>query len=302
MKRSKTMTIAFLVPASLAYLIVFLYPTVRTTFMSFFRVKNVTDTMAKWQFVGMENFTEVFHSTLFIRSIKNMIGIWVWGGIIVFTFSILLAVILTSGIKGKSFFRAVIYLPNVISAIAMGTMWTQYVYSPRYGLLKKVFEFFGLKSLAAIQWTAPNMLFVSMLIAFCFGAIGFFMLIFMAGIERIPVSFYEVGTIEGASNFKKFFKITLPLIKDVFRTNVVLWTISIVGFFTWSQVFSPLSPENGTVMPMVYMYQNVFGNSMIFQERNVGIGAAVGIIMTIVVIVMFVITSVLLKDKNDIEY
>lgn len=301
MKKNKSMIVLFLTPAIVSYIIVFLYPTARTSLMSLFRVDNVTDTIKQWEFVGFDNFVFLMDSTLFQQSMKNMIGIWFYGGILVFFLAVLMAVLLTSGIKGKSFYRAVIYLPNVVSAVAMGTMWMQYVYSPKYGLFKVVFETLGLKELSKIQWTAPDMIFVSLLIAYSFGMVGYYMLIFMAAIDRIPYDFYEAATLEGANLFKKFFGITLPLLKDVFRTNVVLWTITTVAFFIWSQVFSPLNPEQGTVTPMVYMYQMVFGGNMVVTDRNVGSGAAVGVILTVIVVIMFAITSKLFKEDR-IEY
>ncbi|MBI9013243.1 MAG: sugar ABC transporter permease [Clostridiales bacterium] len=301
MKKSKLMMIVFLTPAVLSYMVIFLYPSIRTSFMSLFRVENVTDAMSKWQFVGLDNYQALKESSLFVQSMKNLVNIWFWGGIIVFVLAIVFSVILTSGVKYKSFYRAIIYLPNVVSAVAMGTMWMQYVYSSRYGLFKEVFESIGLDKMAAIQWTSPDMIFISLLIAYCFGMVGYYMLIFMAAMENIPISFYEAATLAGANVFEKFYHITLPLLKDVFRTNIVLWTISSVAFFIWSQVFSPLNPEPGTVTPMVYMYQMVFGNNMVVTDRNVGAGAAVGVILTVIVVVMFVITTRLLKDE-EYEY
>ncbi len=301
MKKNKTMMVAFLTPAVLSYLVVFLYPTIRTSIMSLFDVENITDAAGKWTFVGLDNYLFLKDSTLFVQSMKNMINIWLWGGFITFFLAILFAVMLTSGVKGKSAFRAIIYLPNVVSAVAMGTMWMQYVFSSRYGLLKTVFEFLGMEKAAAIQWTAPDNIFVSMLIAYCFGMVGYYMLIFMAAIERIPEDFYEAATLAGAKKYEQFYHITLPLLKDVVRTNIVLWTITTVAFFIWSQVFSPLNPEPGTVTPMVYMYQMVFGNNMVVTDRNVGVGAAVGVVLTLIVVVMFVITTKLFKDDN-IEY
>jgi len=301
MKKSKLMMIIFLTPAVLSYMVIFLYPSIRTSFMSLFRVENVTDAMSKWQFVGLDNYQALKESSLFVQSMKNLVNIWFWGGIIVFVLAIVFSVILTSGVKYKSFYRAIIYLPNVVSAVAMGTMWMQYVYSSRYGLFKEVFESIGLDKMAAIQWTSPDMIFISLLIAYCFGMVGYYMLIFMAAMENIPISFYEAATLAGANVFQKFYHITLPLLKDVFRTNIVLWTISSVAFFIWSQVFSPLNPEPGTVTPMVYMYQMVFGNNMVVTDRNVGAGAAVGVILTLIVVVMFVITTRLLKDE-EYEY
>ena len=301
MKKSKLMMIIFLTPAIFSYMVIFLYPSIRTSFMSLFRVENVTDAMSKWQFVGLDNYQALKESSLFVQSMKNLVNIWFWGGIIVFVLAIVFSVILTSGVKYKSFYRAIIYLPNVVSAVAMGTMWMQYVYSSRYGLFKEVFESIGLDKMAAIQWTSPDMIFISLLIAYCFGMVGYYMLIFMAAMENIPISFYEAATLAGANVFQKFYHITLPLLKDVFRTNIVLWTISSVAFFIWSQVFSPLNPEPGTVTPMVYMYQMVFGNNMVVTDRNVGAGAAVGVILTLIVVVMFVITTRLLKDE-EYEY
>lgn len=301
MKKSKTMMIVFLTPAILAYLVVFLYPSMRTTIMSFFLVDNITDQVSTWQFVGLYNYAELMNSTLFVQSMKNMVNIWLWGGIIVFALALIFSVILTSGIKGKNAYRAIIYLPNVVSAVAMGTMWIQYVYSSRYGMLKQIFKTLHLDQAASIQWTSPEMIFVSLLIAYCFGMVGYYMLIFMAAIERIPLDFYEAARLEGANIIKQFKHITLPLMKDVFRTNIVLWTITTVSFFVWSQIFSPLNPEPGTVTPMVYMYQRVFGNNMVVTERNVGAGAAVGVILTLIVIVMFLITSRLFKE-DKIEY
>lgn len=301
MRKSKSMMIIFLTPAVLSYLIIFLYPSLRTGIMSLFNVENITDATSKWQFVGMDNFLALKESTLFVQSMKNLVNIWLFGGIIVFALALVFSVILTSGVKFKSFYRAIIYLPNVVSAVAMGTMWMQYVFSSRYGLLKGFFETLGMERLAAIQWTSPDMIFISLLIAYCFGMVGYYMLIFMAAMENIPMSFYEAATLAGANVFQKFYYITLPLLKDVFRTNIVLWTISSVAFFIWSQVFSPLNPEPGTVTPMVYMYQMVFGNNMVVTDRNVGAGAAVGVILTLIVVIMFFITSKLFKGE-EYEY
>ena len=301
MKRSKTMLAVFLAPAILSYLIVFFYPTVRTVFMSLFKVDNITDALSKWSFVGIANYKELLNESLFVASMKNIGGIWLYGGIGVFLFAIFFSVTLTSGVKHKSFYRAVIYLPNVISAVAMGTMWIHYVYNSRYGLFKTFFSALQMNRLAEIQWTAPDTVFTSLIIAYSFGMVGYFVLIFMAGIEKIPVDYYEAATIEGTSTWGKFSKITYPLLKDVVRTNIVLWTIGVVGFFVWSQVFSPLNPEMGTVTPMVYMYQSVFGANQVVTSRNVGSGAAVGVILSIMVILAFVVTNIIFKS-DDLEY
>ncbi len=300
MKKSKSMIVIFLAPAVLTYAIVFLYPTFRTLLMSLFQVESASDPVSRWAFNGIDNYIFLIQSPLFIQSMRNIGKIWFFGGLGVMLLALLFAVILTSGIRFKSFFRAAIYLPNVVSAVAMGTMWIQYVYSPKYGLFLNLFNFLGLHKLAEYQWTGPETIFVGLLVAYSFGMVGYHMLIFMSGIERIPVDFYEAATIDGANVFVRFFKITLPLLKGVIRTNIVLWSVSTVGFFIWSQIFSPLNPDPGTVTPMVYMYQMVFGANMTVSVRQSGVGAAVGVIMAAIVVIVFIATTVIIKN-DDIE-
>lgn len=301
MKRNRKMIVVFLVPAAVCYLLIFLYPTLRTLIMSFFSVDHITASVSTWKFAGLENYGTLLNSSLFITSLWNVLKIWIFGGIGIFIIAMLFAVILSSGVRGKGMYRSLIYMPNVISAVAMGTMWIQYVYSAKFGLLKGFFTFIGADHLAQVQWTAPDMLFISLLIAYSFGMIGYFMIIFMAGIERIPSDINEAAKIDGANGIKRFFKITLPLLKDVIRTNLVLWTIEVVGFFVWSQVFSPRTPDKGTITPMVYMYQLLFGSETVVTDRNIGSGAAVGVLLTLIVISMFIVSSKLIKD-DKLEY
>ena len=299
LKKSRLpMIIIFLFPAVFLYGLIFFYPTVKTIVMSFFKMSSISAKMSEWSFAGLSNYNNLLNSQLFIQSLKNIFFIWLIGGVIIFFFSILFAVILTSGVKLKSFFRSIIYLPNVVSAVAMATMWIHYVYNSKYGLLKSIFSLLHLDELAAMQWTSPNNIFMALVIAYSFGMVGYFMLIFMAGIERIPSDFYEAATIDGANIFQQFFYITLPLLTDVIRTNIVLWTINAIGFFVWSQLFSPLIPETGTITPMVYMYREVFGGNTVVLERNVGNGAAVGVILTLIIVLSFIITNILFKDKK----
>jgi multiple sugar transport system permease protein len=301
MKKNKLMIVVFLTPAVLTYALVFLYPTLRTIVMSFFRVEGVTDTVSTWSFNGINNFKTIFSSPLFIESMKNIGKIWFIGGLAVMLLSLLFAVILTSGIRFKSFFRSAIYLPNVVSAVAMGTMWINYVYNTKYGLLNKSFSFFGLEKLAGTQWTGPEMLFWSMLIAYCFGMVGYHMLIFMSGIERIPSDYYEAALIEGANVWKRFTGITLPLLRGIIRTNIVMWTVSTVGFFVWSQIFSPVNLSSGSVTPMAFMYELVFGSSSsAVRVRDSGSGAAIGVLMALIVIAVFFSTNFIVK-KDDVE-
>jgi len=304
MKQNKTMMLLFLTPALLTFSMVFIYPTLRTVFMSFFYVRTVTDSIGMWEFVGMANYGKLLESSMFIQSLKNLFNIWLWGGIGVFLIAILFSMMLTSGVKGKSFYRAAIYLPNVVSAVAMATMWIQYAFNSKYGLFFSLFSSLGLDRLAGFQWTSPDNQFFSMLLAYSFGMVGYYVLIFMAGIEKIPTDYYEAATLEGANMFRQFRHITLPLMVEVFRTSIVMWSISSVAFFIWSQMFSPLDPDVGTITPMVYMYNLVFGRNLTMTDPrllNSGAGAAVGVMMTLLVLLVFTLVNLIFRDKK-LEY
>src|SRR5699024_8253482 len=223
MKKSKGFIIAFAAPVTLSLLIMYLYPVVRTVLMSFFGIESVTGSMSEWTFNGVDNYIKIFSSPTFQRAMTNMFLIWVVGGIIVLAFALLFAVILTSGIRFKKFFRAAIYLPNIISAVALATMWIQYIYNQDYGLLNQLLRAIGLEGK---NWLGTDMKFWAMLFAFIFGAVGYYMLIFISGIERIPEDLYEAATIDGANKVQKFGSITLPLLRSIFKTNITFWSVN----------------------------------------------------------------------------
>ena len=295
------MIVVFLTPAVLLFLGVFLYPIVRTIIMSLFKIEGVTDPMSKWSFVGLDNYIKLFNTSLFRTSFYNLFRIWLIGGLIVLSLSLLFAVILTSGIRGKKLFRAIIYMPNIVSAGALATMWLQYVYSPQFGLVKNVLKALGLEELSRVQLLDTDHKFWSLLIAYCFGMVGYHMLIWLSGIERISPEFYEAATIDGANKLNQFRYMTLPLLKGVFKTNLTMWTVSSVGFFVWSQLFSNVTADTQTITPYVYMYMQIFGGGNTVTERNSGLGAAIGVLLSICVVVVFTICNKAIRD-DDLEF
>lgn len=295
------MIVVFLTPAVLLFLGVFLYPIVRTIIMSLFKIEGVTDPMSKWSFVGLDNYIKLFNTSLFRTSFYNLFRIWLIGGLIVLSLSLLFAVILTSGIRGKKLFRAIIYMPNIVSAVALATMWLQYVYSPQFGLVNNVLKALGLEELSRVQLLDTDHKFWSLLIAYCFGMVGYHMLIWLSGIERISPEFYEAATIDGANKLNQFRYMTLPLLKGVFKTNLTMWTVSSVGFFVWSQLFSNVTADTQTITPYVYMYMQIFGGGNTVTERNSGLGAAIGVLLSICVVVVFTICNKAIRD-DDLEF
>lgn len=302
MRIRKRIIALFLFPAVAVYLLFFLYPTIRTGVMSFFNIPNLSSKFEEWAFVGFRNYVELIRSPYFIQSVWNVLGIWLIGGVLIFAMAFLYAVILSSGVRWKNFWRSVIYMPNTISAVVMSVVWLQYIYNPRFGFLTGLFKFLGLTSLANIQWTDGGHLYISMIIAFSFGSIGYFMLILLAAMDRIPGDYYEAAHLEGANTVQKFFWITLPLLQDVFKTALVLWTVTAINFFVWSATFGLDDPH--TVTPGYYMYQRVFGSGTTVYLKdtfNVGAGTAVGVLITAAILVISGLIKKLFP-KDSIEY
>ena len=127
------------------------------------------------------------------------------------------------------------------------------------------------------------------------------MLIFASGIERIGTEYYEAATLDGASRIQQFRYITLPLRKGVTKTNITMWSVTSVGFFVWSQLFSTVTADTQTITPMVYMYMQIFGAGNSITERNSGLGAAIGVLLSICVVTIFWVCNHLLKD-DDLEF
>ena len=297
MKKNKKMIIGFVLPCVLSLIIMYLYPAIRTFCMSFFKIGSITSSVSEWSFNGFDNYIKIFKSPAYQAAMKNMIVIWIVGGLITLSISLLFAVILTSGIRFKKFFRAAIYLPNIISAVALATMWIQYIYSQEYGLLNNILRAIGLEG---VKWLGTDTKFWAMLVAFVFGAVGYYMLIYISGIERIPTQLYEAATIDGASRPQQFRYITLPLLKNIIRTNLTFWSVGSITFFLWSKMFSPITSEISTISPVVYLYDIAFGNKVAV-ERDAGAGAAVGVGLALFVAAVYLISNKVLKE-DDLEF
>ena len=294
MKQTKRSVLIFMMPAVVLMIVIFLYPTLRTIIMSMFNAKSVTTPLADWKFVGIDNFIKLIETPLFVRSMANIGKIWIYNGIATLVLSMLFALAFTKDLRFKKFFRTIVYLPNVIAAIAVGYMWLLYVYNSRFGLLTTTFSKLGLTKLAEFQWLSSDNMFLSMCIANVFGNVGYFMMMFIAGIEKIPTDYFEAASLEGATGSQRFWHIIFPLTKGVLRTAIVLWTTRTMGFFALSQVFASVN----TYTPMLFTYQTLFGTEVASESINAGMAAAAAVLMTVIVVFVSLILNRAIKDES----
>lgn len=303
-KQERNMLLKFVLPVVAVFLIFFVYPSLRTIYMSFYKMGSLAMDPAEWEFAGFSNYMDMFKNPLFVKSWVNVLKIAVIGGAAVFVIALFFAVTLSAKFKGSKVMRAIVYLPNIITPVAMVTMWNQYIYNNEYGLFHELFSFLHLDMLADIPWTSSEWAFRSMMIAFCFGSVGYYMIIYLSAMEKIPADYYDYAALEGASKFYMFRRITMPLLRDTTRTAVTFWMMGAINFFLWSRVFNvnPLAPE--TMVPANLMFNMVFGGSTSggsVTKMNVGGGCAVGVFLCIAVVVVFSIIN-FMGNKDRYEY
>ena len=299
-KNNKLFITGFILPCIIVLLGIYFYPVMRTIIMSFFKAGGVTAPVSGWEWRGLENYAKLLQSKDFLTSLWNMTELFLLGGLITVVLSIILGVIISAknNLPGRNFFRTIIYMPNMLSAIAIGNAFTYYVFQEDFGLLNTIIGWLGAEP---IRWMTGDMKFYSMLFAIIYCGVGYYMLVMISGIESIPDDLYEAAVLDGAGPVQKFFHITLPLMKGTIRTIITFWSISALQMFAWNQVFSPLGAEASTISPIVYMYEILFGSALSQVEADAGLGAAVGIFTALLTQIIYTILNWALKS-DDLEF
>lgn len=291
MRISNRFIILFLLPASALYLFFFLVPTIQALVYSFYDWSGFGTDM---RFIGFANFQELLNDRLFWKSMGNTIAILVVGGIIVFALAFIMTMMISSGMKGKKFFRGVIFLPNIIAVIALTTLWG-YMYTPNNGLLASFFKLVGLNDMAKFTWLGPDTIFASMMIAIIWIEVGFYLVLLLAGVDKIPPDFYEFAKLDGANQFQQFWHITVPLLKDVIAIGMVLWSIHAIKIFEFPFSFTGLEPNPNSYTVAVYSYILGFGQRE--PIYRLGYATAVGVMLLLVVILIVLIIRRLTRHE-----
>jgi len=295
MKTRKRLIALFLLPASLIYLVFFLGPAAWALYYSFF---NWSGFGLNMKFRGVGNFIELFRDPIFLLSLKNTLFILAVGGIIVFALAFLLTVLLNSGIKGKKFFRAMIFLPNVIATVALTTLWA-FMYNPVFGPFNSLFKLIGWEAGAKFTFTSIDHIFYAMVVAMIWIEVGFYLILLIAGMDKIPAEYYEAARIEGASQWQMFTGITVPLLWDVISVGAVLYTIFALKVFEFPYAFSGLEPPVTTYTVAMYLYIEGFGKRD--PIYRLGYATAIGVVLLLCVVVLVLLLRRLMR-REVVQY
>lgn len=292
---SRKLVRLFLAPALLVYLCLFLAPAAFTFYFSLFEWSGFGDAMT---FVGLANYRRLLSDPTFWLSFRNTLALLTVGGVFVLSLALLYTVLINSGIWGKKLFRLIFFLPNVVSVVALSAMWA-YIYNPRYGLLNTAFKAVGLDGLGKTLWTSPDNIFWAMLAALVWVFTGFFLILLMAGVDKIPADMYEAADLEGASLWQKFRFITVPMIWDVMTISFVIWIINAIKMFEFPFAFGFLQVPQQLYTLGIYLYVMGFGKrEPIYQ---LGYATAIGVVLLVMAFVLIVLVRLLLR-RDRLEF
>ncbi len=281
----------FLGPSVALYSLFVLLPTINAFRYSLTRWDGLSP--AVW--VGLQNFARILDpKSLFYTALGHNIFLTLAPGIFILGMALLFAYLIHQRIKGARLFRITFFFPNVISSVAIAILWVLIYSTSAAGLinnvLKSVFHFKD-----AVPFTESSHLLWALVPMIVWSATGFYMVLFLAAMENIPDSFYEAARLDGASNGKIFWSITLPLMWDVLTTGIVFLIVGGLKFFDAIWVMENGRPSTSTHTLSSLMYAKVF------EEYNIGFGTAIAVLLFLLVLIVTLVSRRLLQ-RERLEY
>ncbi|MHC5374180.1 carbohydrate ABC transporter permease [Enterococcus sp. LJL120] len=268
----------FLFPAALIYLSVIIVPTIYSLYISLFKWNG----FGKKTFIGLSNYFTLFtEDPVFIKSLINNI-IWIVLTLVfIVSISFSLALLLNKEFKGRTFFRGLFYFPSVLSGILVAIVWG-WIYNPNFGFLNEFLDKIGL-SFLKLDWISdPKIALYAVFAAACWQGVGQPFILFLAGLQTVPVETLEAADIDGTSKLRKLISITIPQMKDTFI--MVFATLIVAAMKVYDIVYGLTGggPDNSTQTLATYMY------SQTFMYNNVGKGTAIAILMLLMMMIVII--------------
>lgn len=280
-------------PALILFGVFMLYPTFQVFRMSLYNWGGFSPMS---EFVGLNNFRILMNDQNFVKAFQNTILMIVCVTTVTLSLAVMFAAVLaTEDIKGKSIFRIIFYIPNILSIVVIGGIFSS-IYNPTEGLLNSILNLFRTDT-SPILWLGDRHLVNYAVIgALIWQAIGYYMVMYMASMANIPASLYESAEIDGAGKLTQFFSITLPLIWNNIRTTLTFFIISTINLsFLLVQVMTGGGPNGASQVVLSYMYGQAYTNS------SYGYGMAIGVVVFVFSFALAGIVSAITK-RDILEY
>ena len=291
-KARRRLIIPFLLPAFLLYTVLYAYPIVQTFLWSFTGWSGHT---VKRPFTGLRNYASLLIDGRFHGAMGNTLLYAVLGGVLLFFFGLLLAWGLSQPIRFRRIFRFIVLAPMVISVAVTGVLWRM-IYEPNLGVLNNILRAINLDQFALPWMGDTRTALPAIIIASVWWQMGMWVLLILAGIERIPLDLQDAAKVDGANELQVFWHVTLPLLWEVIRTLVVVWIILALQVFGIVLVMSPWGGVSGaTQVAATYIYYTAFN------DFKWGYASAVA---SVVLLIIFALSMVSMRAmrRETIEF
>ena len=275
--RTSILPYVLLSPAVLATVIVVFYPMLQALITSLYN--NILWKPRAVKFIGLDNYIAIWHDPVFWASLGRTA---IWIGLTVplqLLLGLVTALLLNQQFRWCGLARSLILIPWALPSVVIGLMWS-WIYNPQVGLLNDLMLRLGLLQ-TAMPWLAnPDTSLYAIIAALVWQGFPFFAIMILAGLQTIPHSLYEAADIDGATDWQQFWHITMPALKSVLVTAVMLRIIWVANSIDVIYVMTGGGPEGASELMATYMYRTVFSS---FQ---LGYGSTIAAAMFLVVTVI----------------
>lgn len=284
--KNKKYFILFILPAAAFITVFLLYPLVRTFYYSLTSWRNFS---VKQTFIGLENYQRLLTDPVIGIAIRNTFIMMV--GVFIFQIGValLLAILVSNTKRMFKLLRTTYFIPILISATAIGLMF-KLIYGYEYGLLNLLLGFFGVDKQV---WLNENTSIFLVTIPIMWQYVGFYFVIFLTGMSNISPDIYESAELDGITPFQKAIYITIPMMRDVLASSVVLVISGCFKVFDMVYVITNGGPMNSSQLLSTYMY------SMAFEKYNGGYASAIAVIMILLGILVTVVLRRITEVRED---
>lgn len=282
--------IPFLAPSILLYVTFVLYPYVQSMYISLTQWRGLANPPV---FIGLENFVDLFNDKNFWNALGNNAFYIVALPVVTLSLALLFAFVLTQGVPLSKFYRITYFFPQVMSVVAIGVLWS-FVYHPTIGILTAILNAIGIDR-PPVWLGNPDTVLPAIAGVTIWQEVGFFMVLFIAAMESIPVTYYEAAMLDGASRWHIFWNITLPMIWGTLQTGLIFIMINATNMFAITQTMTEGGPSRSSEVLSTYLYTEAFINSQF------GYGTAVAVALFFLTLLISVVLGRLL-NRESLEY
>jgi len=231
------------------------------------------------EWVGLEQYADMFTNAVFWQSFRNTLVYFFLGSPLAIAVAIVIATLVNNPMRGRNFYRVVVFLPYPITPVAIAIIW-QWLYNKDVGLINFVLREIGLVEagipfLQSFQLALPSVIVTSI-----WQVLGYFVILILAGLQTIPTDLYESAELDGASPLARFFKITIPLIRPTLFLCFIVGIINSFTVFDMVWVMTRGGPGHATEILITNIYKNAF------TFNKIGFAAAMTVFMFVFLLIV----------------